>query len=112
MDIIDFEAELRREIHQDIDIKPNPFVPGMAGVYFKGQFLCACPARQIFDEPRADYCIEGFEGRTIPHRTRPQVLKILQGIKGKLNDQDYLDALFGTGAYSDEKLGNPKIPRL
>jgi len=107
MRIEDFEIELK-QLNADLTIQVNPHIPAMAGVYFKGKFLCACPAGQIFDEVHDGYGVEGFNGRMITHRTRPKVLQIVKDILVKMKDSDYLDALFGTGAYSDEKLGNPK----
>jgi hypothetical protein len=104
MTIDAFETELQH-IHSDLTIKQNPSRPAMAGIYYKGVYLCSCPNHNIYDAHDASYGVEGPGGKFYPHPSRPDVLAKVKGfIKQITNSKDYHDAFFGEGEYSDAKL--------
>lgn len=103
MKIKDFELELK-QISSGLSIQSNKHVPGLAGVYFKGEYLFAIPDNDIFDEIRMGYTVIGFDGRSLVHRSRKEALGMAKAIVSRLNNEDYYNATMGEGQYSDKAL--------
>lgn len=102
MNIQNFEKELL-QLDSELSIRPTP-TKGLAGVFYKGVYLLACPDGEIYDDKRESYFIE-INGRQVVHRTRPEVIEIIKAQIGRLKiDKDYLNAFFGEGEYSDVAL--------
>jgi hypothetical protein len=99
MTINDLEKELK-EIDADLSIKENPNNAGMAGVYYKGQFLLACPSKNIYPEPNDTYGIASPSGVFVRHRTSEEVKNLVKAQLARIKtDKDYHDAFFGEGEY-------------
>lgn len=103
MKISTFEQELK-QINRDLAIQSNITFPGLAGVYFKGEYLFAIPDNDIYDDVRQGYFIVIHDGRQQRHRTRIEALGMAKAMIDQMNDNDHLDAVMGTGKYSKEAL--------
>lgn len=54
MKLKDFEKQLK-EINKELNIKPSPQAPDMAGIYYKDIFITGIPNNNIYEEYRDDY---------------------------------------------------------
>lgn len=115
MKIIDFEKELQA-IDKDLSIRQNhppqrvidafPDVLKIATVTYQGAEICTLPAEEIFDEKNNSYGLDIRDnGHFTPHRTRPEILNIVNAKLELLkNNKTEADAFFGRGEYSDAAL--------
>lgn len=105
MTIKDFENELKQKVHKDFSITSHPKIQGMAQVLFRGKYQFAIPDTNIFDERKSDYGVEGFDGRFMVHRSRPEAVAKAKKIIEYMNQShDNYEAAMGIGQYSKEKL--------
>lgn len=104
MKIPDFEQELK-QLDSDLEIRINEKLPVLAGVYYKGEFLCACPPSYINEDRLESYGAELPNGTFAIHRSRPEIIAIVEGMLSRFKtDKDYADAFLGRGKYSAEQL--------
>lgn len=105
MTTLEFQTQLQTSVDRNLSVKTNPRVPGMAGVYFKGEYLFAIPDGNIYEEKKPGYGVVGFDGRMIAHRTIGEALILAKHYVNKAkSDSDYFDALTGQGNYAKDKL--------
>lgn len=101
---IDAFAEELKKINSDLTVLSSP-TPGLAGIYWKGEYLLAIPDHNIYETPNDEYACDLPNGMRVRHRTRPEALAIIkQRIYQILNDPDYHDATTGEGKYSTAAL--------
>jgi hypothetical protein len=82
MKIQDFEKELKK-IDDGFEIKTNPNFLDMAGVYWRGNYICGCPSGEIYDEIKPLY--QNSAGYR--HRTRLEVLAIIQNYLDRIKNE-------------------------
>lgn len=104
MTIDTFEKELHG-IDPHITIKKSP-TPGLAGVYWRDEYLFAIPDHNIYDDINETYAIEMPSGKMMRHRTRHEAIGMAKILIHRIKtDPDYGDATMGVGKYSNQSLG-------
>lgn len=115
MTIEEFAQELKL-IDKDLNIRPNtppakvaerfPDTIKIASIVYKGSEICSIPNFDIYDEPNGSYGVDlRQDGRFIPHRTRPEALRIVKETLHRLqNDKEYYNDFFGLGSSSEAAL--------
>jgi hypothetical protein len=95
MKIQEFEQKIQNEIDKELEVRVNPNIEDMAGVYYRGIYTgCAVPGKEIYEDHRPGYTNDmGYPHKNSVKAEMEIKSKLAKLKKGLQEDPDLYDPI-------------------